>query len=116
MGVICKENQKYQKCIDACRCCSQACEECFMECLKSPDVANRVNHLKMLMECTKACEVATCFMIKNSQFAKDYCNLCATICEKCAQECETFEDEHCKKCADECNKCSTECKNMSTMQ
>lgn len=39
--------------------------------------------------------------------------MCATICDKCSQECGMFKDEHCTKCAEECKKCADECKKMT---
>ena len=54
-------------------------------------------------------------MSMNGQFVKEHCKLCATICDKCAQECGMFKEEHCKKCADEYKKCANECRSMSNM-
>ncbi len=42
------------------------------------------------------CEMSVGLMAMNAQFAKDHCKLCATICDKCAQECKMVQDEHCQ--------------------
>ncbi|MDV3429031.1 MAG: four-helix bundle copper-binding protein, partial [Bacillota bacterium] len=55
-------------------------------------------------------------MSMNAQISKDHCNLCATVCNQCEQECAMFKDDHCKKCAQECHTCADECRNMATMQ
>ncbi|WP_205668615.1 hypothetical protein [Ammoniphilus sp. CFH 90114] len=41
-------------------------------------------------------------MARNSQFAKQHCELCAAICEVCATDCERFKDAHCQECAEAC--------------
>jgi hypothetical protein len=61
------------------------------------------------------CQMSSGMMSMNGQFSKEHRKLCATICDKCAQECNMFKDEHCKRCADECRACANECGNMSNM-
>lgn len=116
MGIVTNATNKNQACIDACNRCAQACLECFVECLNEPDVAARKDHIMMLLDCAKMCEMSTCLMSTNSQFAMEHCKDCATVCEKCEQGCTVFkQDDHCHKCADECRKCAEECRNMSNM-
>ncbi len=73
------------------------------------------NCIKILVECAQMCEMSSGIMSMNGQFAKEHCQLCATICDKCAQECEMFKDDHCQKCAQECHTCANECRNMANM-
>jgi len=61
------------------------------------------------------CQMSSSMMSMNGQFMKEHCKLCATACDKCAQECEMFKDDHCTKCAAECKKCSNECSSMSSI-
>lgn len=61
------------------------------------------------------CEMSVGLMAMNAQFAKDHCKLCATICDKCSQECKMVQDEHCQKCAQECTTCAEECNKMARM-
>ena len=35
----------------------------------------------------------------DSKLAKQFCTLCADICDACAKECEKYDMKHCKKCA-----------------
>jgi hypothetical protein len=113
MGIITNTTDKYQKCIDACTRCAQACLECIKMCLNEPDAAARKGCISMLMECACICKMSAEFMAMDAMHAKDLCRLCATICEKCAQDCKMFKDDHCVKCANECNACANECKTMS---
>lgn len=106
---------QYQTCIDECNRCAQICYECLRACLNEPDVQARKNCISILMECAKMCEMSASLMSMDGQFAKDHCRLCATVCEKCAQECDMFKDQHCLDCAIECRNCADECRKMSNM-
>jgi hypothetical protein len=112
MGIVTNLTNKYQKCLDACKKCGQACDECVSLCLGEPDVAARKNCITALIDCAGICSLAACSMARDSQFAKDICILCATVCDKCAAECGMFKDPHCTKCADECRACTNECRMM----
>lgn len=104
---------EYDNCIQACLRCAQACEECFNACLEEADVQARTRMLKMLNDCAETCFQAVAFMARNSEFAKQHCEMCATICEACAVECERFKDAHCQECARFCRECAEACRRMA---
>lgn len=104
---------QFQTCIDACNKCMQACEECLTSCLKEADVQARVHCINMLRDCADICALASQWMSRGSMYAKQLCQVCATICDACATECAKFQDAHCKDCADACRKCADECRRMS---
>lgn len=60
MSVVGKPLNNYQKCIDACLRCFQACHECAVLCMQEPDVAQRIPHIAMMMECSSICNEAAC--------------------------------------------------------
>jgi hypothetical protein len=105
--------KQWQTCIDACMKCMQACEECLTSCLKEPDVQARITCIGMLRDCVDICTMASQWMSRGSMYAKQICQLCATICDACAAECAKFQDQHCKACAEVCKQCANECRNMS---
>lgn len=115
MGIATNSTNNNQNCIDACNRCAQACYECFQACLNEPDVQARISCIRTLIECAMMCQMSTTLMSMNAQSHMQHCQLCATICDKCSQECEMFKDQHCQLCAIECKKCATECKNMASM-
>lgn len=115
MGVATATVNNYQKCIDECNKCAQACYECFEACINEPDLNSRRSCVKILIECANMCTMSSGIMSMNGQFAKEHCKMCATVCDKCAQECAMFKDEHCQKCANECRTCAYECRKMSGM-
>lgn len=115
MGIVTNSTDGFQKCIDACNRCAQACYECFQACLNEPDVQARIKCISSLIECAQMCQMSSAIMSANGQFAMEHCQLCASICEKCGQECKKFKDEHCQLCATECQNCAKECSNMASL-
>jgi hypothetical protein len=115
MSTAMMTKSKYQTCIDECNKCEQVCYECFRACLNEPDVNARKSCISMLIECVQMCQMSSAMMAMEGQFSKQHCGLCATVCDKCAQECEMFNDDHCKQCAVECRTCADECRKMTNM-
>jgi len=62
------------------------------------------------LQCVEACQICIKYMIADSRFVKDYCLLCAQVCEWCAEECAQHDSEHCQKCAASCLACAAECR------
>jgi hypothetical protein len=53
-------------------------------------------------------------MTYGSEHANAICQLCADICNACAEECEKHSDmEHCQHCARVCRHCAEECVSMT---
>lgn len=60
-------------------------------------------------------QMSASLMSMEGQFMKEYCKLCADICNKCAAECDMFKDDHCRNCATECYACADVCRKMTNM-
>ncbi len=132
------QNTKWQSCIDACMHCAEVCEFCATSDVKelgqtlvqvaeeaatagaasSTDVIQDI--VKMMAscahinrECAAVCWTSAALMSMDSQFVKQFCNLCADICDACAQECERHDIDHCKRCARACRICAEECRRIA---
>ncbi len=105
----------HQTCIDACVKCAQICQECLTMCLQEDDVKARLSCIKSLQDCSEICSTTACFMSRGSANIQEICNVCATICEQCADECSMFQDNHCPTCLDTCKQCASECRDMVNM-
>ena len=68
---------------------------------------------KCCVQCIDACLVAIKMMAAGSDYANDYCKLCADICDWCAEQCSEHEHKHCQKCAESCRTCAEECRKMA---
>lgn len=108
-------NQQYQVCMDTCTKCAQICEECFALCLEESDVNMRTVLMKELLDCAQIASLTACAMARRSHHAKDFISVCAVICDRCADECATFNDSHSKQCEDVCRACAKECRDMLSM-
>jgi Domain of Unknown Function (DUF326) len=64
-------------------------------------------------ECASVCWTSASLMSMDSRFAKQFCNLCADICEAWARECERHRVDHCQKCGQTCHACADECRRMA---
>jgi hypothetical protein len=93
------QNTKWQSCIDACMRCAEACEFCATQCLREEDVKMMATCVQLCRECAEVCWSSAALMSMDSQFAKQFCKLCADVCDACAQECEKHDVDHCKQCA-----------------
>ena len=106
-------HEKYKTCIDACYNCAIACDHCASEDLNETDVKMLAECIRLDRECSAVCRSAAHIMSMGGKFTKEFCGLCAKVCEACAVECEKHQNmEHCKACAEQCRKCAEECKKM----
>ncbi len=103
----------YKVCIDACLECAAICNHCASSCTKEDNVEMMSNCIQLDMECAAACYASAQLMSLGSTKAKDFCQLCAEICEACGMECGKHESEHCEECAQACKMCAEECRRMA---
>lgn len=106
-------HQEFASCIEACVRCAQECDHCATACLDEPKVADMARCIRLDMDCAEICWGASAFMSRGSQFAHDYCRLCAEVCEACGEECRKHEPDHCQRCAEACEQCAEECRRMA---
>ena len=106
-------HQQYQSCIDACDTCAQACHHCATACLQEPVVKMLARCIALDMDCAAACRLATGYMSRGSEAAKQACAFCAQIGRLCADECAKHKMDHCKACADARRRCAEECERMA---
>jgi hypothetical protein len=108
------QNSKYQSCIEVCNDCFGACEFCATECLREEEVKMMSKCIQLCLDYANISVTASQFMSRDSEYAKQICNVCADICDTCGVECEKHQTmEHCKQCAQICRKCASECRKMA---
>jgi hypothetical protein len=108
-------HHKYQSCIEACHACAVACNHCAASCLREPDVKAMAGCIALDMDCAAICETAAGLMARGSDYAEEFCVLCAQICEACAEECVQHDMDHCQACARACKLCAEACHEMAAM-
>lgn len=103
---------KYEECIEACIRCMNACNVCYVSCLKEFELAELLDCIALDRECADICAYAAQAMSRNSPFVKELCELCIKVCQACAEECEKHDHDHCKQCAQACRQCANACREM----
>jgi hypothetical protein len=106
-------NHTYETCIEACLACAAACDYCASACLKEMKVEEMAKCIQLDMECAALCRASSQLMCLGSEHANVICQLCADICNACAQECNKHKVDHCKRCASICISCAEECAVMA---
>lgn len=106
------EQNQLRSCIQACYDCAQACDKCSAACLQEGDVAMMARCIELDDECAAICRLSAQFMGRNSDHARELCQLCAVICDACAEECSSHQAQHCQDCAAACRSCAEECRRM----
>ncbi len=105
--------EKYQSCIEACHDCADKCEQCASACLEEENVQQMMRCIKLDLDCSLICSMASKLMARDSEEASTICRYCAEVCRRCAEECRKHDVEHCQICADACERCAEECERMA---
>jgi hypothetical protein len=99
--------------VEVCDACSRRCTQTAIHCLtRGPDHATR-DHIRLLWDCSDICHVAASLMTRGSQFHREMCGTCATVCTACAESCERIDDPIMKDCAAICRDCARLCHEMT---
>lgn len=93
--------------------CATICDYCAASCLRESDVTMMAACIQLDMECAAVCRTTALLLQLESNHAGAMCQICADICNACAEECEKHEHEHCRKCAAICRECAEECANIA---
>src|SRR5690242_15410724 len=103
-----------QECITACWSCRNECQTTlFNYCIQKSGEHTQQKHIKLMVDCIQICQIAADFMTRNSSLHKNVCEICALICEACAESCAQIKDPEMQKCADACYHCAQICRAMS---
>lgn len=104
-----------EQCIRDCLACYEECTSCLPHCLAQGGKHAEQKHLILMMECAQMCETSARFMQLKGQFAYEHCQLCAKICDACAESCSKVDlnDSMMQKCAEVCRKCADSCRSMA---
>lgn len=103
-------SEEQRDCIEICTEAAEACEWCADAC---------TDHGEDMAECIRLCrdvaDVASLharFMARDSDYSDQLGELCADVCEACADECEQHDHDHCQLCADVLSECAESCRSM----
>lgn len=109
-----EKREKKQELIKVLGECVNTCNHCFSACLKEDDVKMMAKCIRLDKECAEVCSF-TILVFHKSKFIDKYLELCASVCEACAEECGKYPNEHCKECAKACKECAEKCRGFRDM-
>jgi len=106
-------SQEVQQCIKDSLDCYQTCTNTTIHCLNLRGKHAEPDHINLLIDCAKICNLNADFMLRNSTYHPQTCGICADICDECADDCDRFEEDFMKECASVCRRCAESCREMA---
>ncbi len=106
-------SDEVRECLKDCLDCYQTCTETTIKCLTIGGKYAEFEHLNLLMDCAKICDINANFILRNSTYYPQTCGLTADICDECADICDRFDDDFMKECASVCRRCAESCREMA---
>ncbi len=102
-----KELQKY---IELCWQCRHECQKTlFNHSLKVGGDHLASEHVKIMEDCIQICQATADTMVRQSPLYPDFCRVCASTCEACADSCDDLTGEAIENCASICRACASSC-------
>ena len=80
-------------------------------CLESGGKHVEPEHFRLMMSRAEICQTSINFMLMDSDYSKQICQVCAEICEACSSSCGQMEDM--ENCARTCRECAEICCEMA---
>jgi hypothetical protein len=105
-------HEQFRSCIEACNDSADACDQCAVACLAEKNVEKMTRCIQLNMDCAQICRLAAAYMSRDSEMIDTIWEICAQVCDMCADECAQHPLEHCRLCAEACRRCADECRLM----
>ncbi|MFM0049041.1 four-helix bundle copper-binding protein [Caballeronia grimmiae] len=102
----------YIDCIEKLDRCAAACHNCASACIAEGHLPEMEKCIRLDLDCASLCRFTSEALARDTQFMRDFCDLCARICDACADECSRHPADHCHACSDACRQCAEACRAM----
>ena len=103
----------FEPCMLACYRCADACDLCAAFSLHETDPAPLARCFLLATDCAQVCRLAAACMARGSDVSGALCQLCADVCDACAEECVQHPRDHFQACANACEYCADQCRAMA---
>ncbi|MDR5763068.1 four-helix bundle copper-binding protein [Caballeronia sp. LZ035] len=101
---------QYQKETAALDRCAAACASCASACIAEGRFPDMEKCVRLDLDCAALCRFTSEAIARDTQFMRDFCDLCARICDACADECGRHPAQHCRICSDACRVYAEACR------
>lgn len=92
--------------------CALMCTSCADAC--SAETMDMRQCIRLCLDCADICQTTARLAVRqtghNMKTLRATLELCAHVCEACAEECERHEHAHCRLCAEMCRECAQDCR------
>jgi len=95
---------RFARLIVASQNCAVTCECCLEYVISSGDLETSLR----LRECIDVCLLCGKTLARESPFSIEIGQLCARVCDWCAERCRQFSNSHLARCAEVCLECVRE--------
>jgi hypothetical protein len=100
--------------VDECRRCQDVCLETVTHALRRGGRYAEEELIGALLDATDVCRTSIDFLRRGSPLRGRTCAVCAEICERAAEACETFPgDPVMRACAEACRRCAAACREIA---
>jgi hypothetical protein len=107
-----KMSSEMKSCVEACQGCYATCMQTAMQhCLETGGKHTKPQHFRLMMACAEVCRTSAALMLIGSPSHRMQCDLCASICEESAADCERIGGM--EDCVAACRTCAKECRRMA---
>jgi hypothetical protein len=106
-------SDEVRECLNDCLDCYQTCSENVTKCLTVGGKHAKLEHLNLLTDCARICNMNADFILRNSPYYPQTCGITADICDECADACDRFTEDFMKECASVCRRCAESCREMA---
>ena len=102
-------------CAEECHRCHDVCVEAISHCLHTGGKHAGPHHIRLMTDCVQICHTSGDFLLRGSDLHAETCRACAVVCERCADDCDSFggDDRTMKACAEQCRRCAASCRRMA---
>lgn len=92
--------------------CHAVCQHTAHHCLQSGGECARPEHVRLLLDCAEVCQTCVNFLLRGSEVYHLISDLCAEVCERCAETSYRYGDETMTACAEMCRECAAVCRRL----
>jgi hypothetical protein len=109
-----KHDQETQDIIQVLIACARECRHCAQACQDEEEAAPLDACIRLSQDCGDICALGADLLRRHSIFHARLRDLCAEVCETCADECARHPAlEQCRECEEACRRCAEACRSGS---
>ena len=108
-----QDAKQIQDCVKHCLACEDACQATSMYLVAADSGPEAAGRRQRLADCAAMCQTTVGFLLRGSPYTPQALEMCADICEACAEECLPLgHDGTVMRSIELCRDCEAACRSM----